>query len=281
MISPDQFEEACINLKDYHGVVGVFGGNPALHPEFDLLCAILRKHIPFYRRGLWCNHPRGRGRVMADTFNPAHSNLNVHQVAEAYDEFKRDWPASMPFGIDRPGVRNEWKDDSRHSPVMGSMLDLEYLPGGLENTEENRYEFISQCDINHHWSGMFGAFRGNLRFWFCEVAGAQAMLNQHKPDYPDTGYPPSPRVWAGTMDQYAPQVRQYCHRCLVPLRGYGELATHKTGVQHTTKEYADIFRPKTTGALVQLVTKPEEFQAQALSRMTSYVENASVKAEGK
>ncbi len=268
MITPEQFEEAVVNLADYHGTVGVFGGNPAMHPKFDQLCNILAKHIPFHRRGLWCNHPLGHGVKMRQTFNPGCSNLNVHQDQAAYDEFKRDWPESVVFGLD---------GDSRHSPPWGSMLDLEYLPGGIENTEENRYEFISHCDINRHWSGLYGVFRSQLRFWFCEIAGAHSMLKQADPSYPDTGLPVTPRVWDRSMQEYAEQVRHHCHRCTVCLNGFGELANNPEGTEHITKEYADIFKPKRAGRLVQLVTTPEEMQAKSLSRMTDYIQNGRLK----
>ena len=58
-ITPEQFEQALDSIEGYFGVVGMFGGNPALHPKFDLLCEILRTKFPFEQRGLWCNHPRG------------------------------------------------------------------------------------------------------------------------------------------------------------------------------------------------------------------------------
>src|SRR5580698_720008 len=57
MISPEHFEQACISLKGYHGVVGMFGGNPATHPQFSTLCEIMRNHVPRDHRGLWCNNP--------------------------------------------------------------------------------------------------------------------------------------------------------------------------------------------------------------------------------
>ena len=81
---------------------------------------------------------------------------------EAYDEFRRDWPEARPFGLDK---------DSRHSPVYLDMTEL--VP---DEAERNR--LISGCDINQHWSAMIGVFRGQLRGYFCEIAGAQAMLKQ-------------------------------------------------------------------------------------------------------
>jgi hypothetical protein len=82
--------------------------------------------------------------------------------------------------------------------------------------KEKRWELISNCDINKYWSAMIGVFRGQVRGWFCEIAGAQSILHQDDPckmcngegiiargetapicnacegtgkDYPDTGIP--------------------------------------------------------------------------------------------
>ena len=265
-MSVEHFEEAVVNLKDYHGIAGVFGGNPALHPKFETLCEIFRKHIPFHRRGIWCNHPHGHGSIMRDTFNPTRSNLNVHGVQSAYDEFVKDWPQSHPFGLEG--------SDSRHAPVWVSPLDWDHLPRGIANTEENRYDYIAGCDVGLNWSALYGEFRGQLRFWFCEVAGAQAILNQNKPDYPDTGHPVTPRCWDEPMSAYVEQVRQHCHRCAVPYNGYGEIATKRDGYDQVSAEYEGLCRPKYPERLVQLVTSPEEMRAEALECVTHYVQNA-------
>src|SRR5688572_8074829 len=42
----EQFEIACKSLKGYFGVVGVFGGCPALHNNFGDICSILRNFFP-------------------------------------------------------------------------------------------------------------------------------------------------------------------------------------------------------------------------------------------
>lgn len=267
MITLEQFEQAVENLRDYHGVVGVFGGNPAMHPQFPELCAILREHIPFRRRGLWCNNPLGHGSVMAQTFNPNVSNINVHQDRKAFDEFKRDWPSSHPFGIDDPSVPVHLRSDSRHSPPFAALQDLEDL------TNEQRWEMISRCDINIHWSGLYGVFRGELRFWFCELAGAQSMLHQHEPDYPDTGLRVVPGVWALPMQGYAEQVGYHCMACGIPARGYGELANNPHGTEHVSLTHENIYKPKQRDRLVQLITTSQDLKAGALERATDYVQN--------
>lgn len=271
----EQFEKAVISLKGYDGVVGVFGGNPALHPEFYDICQIMKKHVPYEQRGLWCNHPKGKAQWMRGTFNPAVSNLNVHLDRQAYDEFKKFWPESRPFGLEQ---------DSRHSPPYVAMKDL------VED-EGKRWELISNCDINQHWSAMIGVFRGELRAWFCELAGAQAMLHQYDPDYPDTGLPlwyladfkmegkagekqsaTMKQWWTLPMDAFRDQVRKHCHECGVPLRGRGELACSTTGKEQVSLVHLDVYKPKKVGRPVETVTSLDELGH--VNLVTDYLGNA-------
>lgn len=240
-----------------------------LHPQFDELCAIMRKRIPRAQRGIWCNHPRGKGAVMRATFNPAVSNLNVHLDQEAYDEFKRDWPESKVKGL---------TDDSRHSPPFVAMKDMDELqmPDGriVPNSESARWELISRCDINRNWSSLIGVFRGELRAWFCEIAGAQAMLHQYNPLYPDTGVEVTPGWWNRGMEAFAHQVRHHCHDCGIPLRGYGELAVQGK-VEQVSITHQVIYQPKDKNREVQVVSRREEIKDQALPRATDYIENSA------
>lgn len=274
-ITPEQFEQAVLSLKGYFGVVGVFGGNPALHPRFDVLCEILRRHVPFEQRGLWCNHPFRWGKVMAETFDPSVSNLNVHLDQEAYNLFKRDWPSSNPFGL---------HTDSRHSPCYVAMKDVIL-------DESERWSLISDCDINKHWSAMIGVFRGELRAWFCEIAGAHSILHQDEPVYPDTGLDPelrynrdgnlvcssSPsqlRWWELPMQAFWGQVRKHCHECSVPLRGYGELAQGLEGREQVSQTHESIFKPKRRGRAVELVTVRSQLGEGKLGKVTEYLQNS-------
>ena len=292
-MSPAHFEQAVLSLKGYFGVYGVFGGNPALSPHFGEYCEILRKHVPFEQRGLWCNHPRKWGKEMRATFNPAVSNLNVHLDREAYEAFLRDWPEAHPVGL---------YQDSRHAPVHLAMKDV-------IADEGKRWELISTCDINQRWSAMIGVFRGELRAWFCEVAGAQAILHQYEPDYPDTGLDPmmvcspeNPNAhlptflrtergmdvyplnsitahmllwWELPMRSFAHQVRKHCHECAVPLRGYGELAMATDGVEQTSATHASIFKPKRPGRKFEIVTSLEQLGLGRIAHSTDYLGNAA------
>jgi hypothetical protein len=261
MMTPDQYREAVASLEGYFGVVGMFGGNPAIHPHFEELCGILRDSwVPFEQRGLWCNHPNGKGAACRQTFDPKYSNLNVHLDREAAEEFAMDWPEAAPYvkGLD---------GDSRHSPVFVAMQDV------IED-EGERWRLIADCDINKYWSAMIGVFRGELRGWFCEIAGAQAMLHQNDPDYPDTGVRIVPGWWKAGIEAYAEQIRYHCHRCGIPLRGHGELAVGGT-TEQVSKTHADIYRPKIRGREVEVVTSLDQL-GDRLGKATDYIENGAI-----
>lgn len=259
---------ACVDsLHGWWGVVGVFGGNPALHPDFPELCRVLEKRVPYRQRGLWCNRAMGHGKLMREVFNPAVSNVNVHLDSDAADEFRRDWPEVRIVGEHR---------DSRHSPVWVSLRDV-------VSDEEARWRLIERCDINQHWSAMCGEFRGEPKGWFCEVAGAQSILHQDNPSYPDTGLSVLSvqeytrgmgervylRWWELPMHGYREQVRKHCHECGVPLRGLGELATR--GDRDQLSEHYKALTSKRKGRAVELMTvAPTE----TLPRFTDYLRNA-------
>jgi hypothetical protein len=255
-ITLEQFRTACESLKGYFGVVGMFGGNPAVHPQFEELCNIMQETIPFEQRGLWCNNPFNHGKKMRETFNPHYSNLNVHLSQAAFDKFKRDWPESEPFGL---------KSDSRHSPVFYDMQSV--VP-----SEDQRWDLISNCDINQTWSAMIGVFRDELRAWFCEIAGSQSINLQHIETYPDTGVEVSPGWWKRPIQDFEEQISWHCHRCGIPLRGYGELsqADNLVGTETMSEDYSLALVPK-----IGTRKMSNSIQAQALGSVVNYIGNAT------
>ena len=304
-MSPDMFEKAIRSLEGYFGVVGVFGGNACLSPHFGEYCKILRQHVPQKRCGLWSNNIKEWGWECSQTFNPAVSNLNVHLSQEAYDNIRRTWKEARPFGLDR---------DSRHSPCYVAIKDVLRRScrtcGGAGNMvnpkadscvervdcamcngsgsvydEDKAWELISGCDINQHWSALIGMFRGELRAWFCEIAGAQSMLHQHEPDYPDTGKKvcveaSSPQYkgvpwWQKPMTSFADQVRKHCHECGVPLRGHGELSQSLSpeSREQVSQTHQSVYKPKRKGRSVELVTVPAQL-GKPLEIVTHYLQNA-------
>jgi hypothetical protein len=259
MITVDEFETAVRSLAGYFGVVGMFGGNPAMHHKFGELCEVLRAHVPFEQRGLWCNNPRGNGGIARETFNPAVSNLNVHQDQKAYDEFARDWPECRPYlkGLDT---------DSRHAPPFVAMQDV-------IQDEAERWALIADCDINKHWSAMICTVPGRgLRAYFCEIAAAQAMLHANDTAWPDTGLEVTPGWWKRPMQAFADQVRLHCHACGIPLRRFGQLANGGE-YEEVSATHAGIVKPKVKGRKVIPIAAAG---GRTLQRSTDYIENGSL-----
>jgi len=239
VMTPEEFEQAVDSLAGYFGVIGVFGGNPAISPHFEEYCRILRAKVPFEQRGLWCNHPRGKGAICRITFNPAHSNINCHQVQDAYDEFARDWPECVPFikGMDR---------DSVHSAPFVAMKDV------VED-EKRRWQMIARCDINRFWSAIVGVVPGRgLRAYFCEIAYAQAALHGNDPEWPDTGLPADPGWWKKPMQDFRAQVSQHCQSCGIPLRREGLLA-NGSDREETSATHEAIIRLKSRDRQVDVI----------------------------
>lgn len=258
LMTMENFENACLSLKDYYGVVGIFGGNPTTHPNFERICEILADIIPFERRGLWSNNLRGYGRLCRRTFNPAVSNLNVHCDLDAYQEMKRDWPECNPIG----------SEDSRHSPPFVAMKDLGLSQDEMEN-------LISHCDINQLWSAMICQFRGELRGYFCEIAGAQSMLHERELDYPDTGIPITKGWWREPIERFEHQIRKHCFECGIPLKGLGDLAVKGTN-EYVSETHENIYKlKKPQGKTLHLVKSRNELGGQ-LNRATDYIANGKL-----
>ena len=242
VMTPDEFEAAVRSLDGYFGVVGVFGGNPCLSPHFAAYCEVLKAHVPWEQRGLWCNHPRGKGALCRTTFNPRHSNLNCHLSSEAHAEFARDWPESVPFlkGMDQ---------DSTHGAPFVALRDV--VPD-----EAERWRMIGDCDVNRFWSALVGVVPGRgLRAYFCELAYAQAALHaaaDDAADWPDTGLAVEPGWWRRPLADFEAQVRLHCHACGIPLRRPGRLAVGGEASEFSAT-HAAIARPKDRARRIDMV----------------------------
>ena len=259
MISLEHFEAACQSLEGYFGVVGIFGGNPVLHPKFDQLMEIYKRYIPYEQRGVWCNHPKGKGAILREVFNPEVSNLNVHLDQEAYEEFRDSWPECLPYlkGMD---------GDSRHSSPFVALKDV------IED-EDERWRLISNCDINKYWSAMVCVVRGELRGFFCEIAAAQAMLHENDAAYPDYGVPALPRWWDQGIEAFEEQINFYCHRCGIPLRAKGELAIGGE-TEYVSREHVAYFQPKIPGRKIFEIKSIIDADLAVEYRATEYIEKA-------
>jgi hypothetical protein len=295
-MSLEHFGQACKSLHGYFGTIGVFGGNPCTHPQFGEVCKVLRSHFPKDKCGLWSNNLMGWGKDCRITFSEAKSNLNVHLDKSAYEEMRRDWPESRPFGL---------HEDSRHSPPFVAMKDVlkkecpeckgigsirdDWFVGdetrdtcrvckgtGKVYDEDRAWELISNCPINQHWSAMVCVVRGELRAFFCEIAGGMAILHQYDESWPDTGHIVDSNWWKKGMGEFREQVQWHCHRCGVPIQGYGELSQSDNGKEQTSITHEAIYKPKRKDRTVEIVTDMVQLNTGRITNMTRYLQNAKL-----
>jgi len=148
-MSVEFFAKACDALKDFPNesipnsftpsrkVVGMLGGEPLLHPQFDELCRTMVSIIPNKEhRGLWT------GIRWQST---AHADL-----------------IESTFGYINNNLHNS---ECLHSPVLVASADI------IADKQE-RAAIQDKCWLQEKWSGAITP-KG---FFFCEVAAALDML---------------------------------------------------------------------------------------------------------
>jgi len=131
------FKKAVDSMIGYPKMVGIQGGEPLLHPDFEKMCDYLHEKIPYEQCGLWTTLPKGfehHREVICRTFK--HIFVNDHS-----------------------------RDDIYHHPPLVAIQEVE--------TDKNRmWQFIDTCWAQMSWSASInptGAF-------FCEIAASMNML---------------------------------------------------------------------------------------------------------
>ncbi|MFV3127977.1 hypothetical protein [Niveispirillum sp. KHB5.9] len=201
-MTPDNFRLALRSLRGFNGVIAMIGGNPCVHKQFEELCRIFAEEIPNKsQRGLWSNNLFDYEQLIADTFG--FFNLNPHNDQRGRKSLER-----LKKLIPRV---NFFNGHSHHSPLLTAVQDL--YPDKAEMWDQ-----ISTCDINRQWSATVLQNKGELRAYFCEVAGSFDLARGE-----DNGYPVVEGWWCKPLQDFASQVKKFCPGCGVPARLKGHL----------------------------------------------------------
>jgi hypothetical protein len=144
-MSLSKIEEAILSLQDFPGRIGLMGGEPALHPDFEAICNLFIKLIPDKRRReFWTSGYK-------------------------WEEYKNI--RELTFDIDLVHYNDHSKpEEGWHQPLLISIDEV------VEN-KEKMWKLINNCWVQRRWSASItpkGAF-------FCEVAAAL----HHALDGPD------------------------------------------------------------------------------------------------
>ncbi len=178
----DQFKQAVDSLEGYPEYasemqgkkpigpyIGMTGGDPVLHPQFEEMCEYLRSKFPKEQCGLWTTLPPGKEEyreIICDTF---------HSIF----------------------VNDHSREDIEHHPFLCSIEEFETNPIHM-------WCRINNCWAQHSWSASINP-KGA---WFCEMAGAQAMLVDG-----DGGWPVKKGWWVKMPWDFKSQVEKYCPHC--------------------------------------------------------------------
>jgi len=132
----DEVRQAIISLNGFEGRIGLMGGEPTMHPQFEKICKIYQELIPNKRkRELWTDGFKWSeySKIIKETFDEDLVHYNDHSNPE------EGW----------------------HQPILISIDEV------IED-KEKMWRLINNCWVQRRWSASVtpkGAF-------FCEVAAA-------------------------------------------------------------------------------------------------------------
>lgn len=188
-MSFDQFKEAVNSMVGYPKMVGIMGGDPLLHPEFEKFCDYLRSKIDPKQIGLWTGFPKGYEHyreVICKTFYNIF--LNDHSRSDIY-----------------------------HHPPLVAVEEV--IPD-----KNLMWQAIDHCWAQECWSASInpkGAF-------FCEIAASMSLLfGGNYDDWTNGAWKVEPGWWYRIPKDFKEQMEAYCPSCgfPVPLKRRGSKET--------------------------------------------------------
>ncbi|MCQ2498087.1 MAG: radical SAM protein [Lachnospiraceae bacterium] len=245
----DTFKRAIDSLDGYTGVVGVMGGEPTLHPQFERFVAYIREKfgerkeqnrliypqknfIKEVRRREFESHVLRQEEGKQDNFRMCGPGLwsNMGASYRKYYELAQD-----TFNVQ---FLNDHINSSYHQPGLFSRKDL-----GI--SDEEWIPMRDKCWIQNEWSATItpkGAF-------FCEIAGALDMLF----DGPG-GWKIEPGWWKRTPEEFGDQLH-WCEICGFALDTFMRDAEEETDDVSPTlyKMLEEIGSPRLKAGRINLV----------------------------
>jgi hypothetical protein len=180
----EEVENALKSLVDYPGHIGIFGGEPTIHPHFAEICKLLQKYVPVKaRRELW---------TMGKDWGKHESIIRETFYDEliAYNEHEEGQPC--------------WHQPNSIAPkeVFDGKVTLD-----VEQDHDLMWKIINNCWVQQRWSAAItpdGAF-------FCEVAAAKARIFGLKGIRVKPGWWREPHT---TWDSMKSEICTTCSMCL-------------------------------------------------------------------
>lgn len=195
----ETFKKAVDSMKGYKGMVGIMGGEPTLHPEFEKFLNYYRETLGYDDDWTTCYEPTTDfiGHILTNVYNDNYHNhrgLWTSVGAKYYQHFE---VIQDTFGYQ---LVNDHTHPSMHQTLMVTRKEV-----GIPDDEW--FKLRDNCWIQNLWSASItpkGAF-------FCEVAAAMdATLGG------PGGWPIEPGWWKRKPCDFGDQLH-WCEMCSAAL----------------------------------------------------------------
>ena len=186
-ISLGVFEKALQSLEDFNAQIGIFGGNPLLHPLFATMMEIYKKHVYLKcRREIWCS----KGGKLWDRYESVLKDVFYPELI-TYNEHTDQYACyHQPVHIAA--------DEVFDGNVTGNPgADIQLM-----------WKLIDNCWVQQRWSSIISP----LGAYPCEVMAARAMV-LGKP----AGLPIDKGWWKRPITDWQYQINQLCPKCSMCL----------------------------------------------------------------
>ena len=209
----EMFKKSADSLLDFGNCIGIMGGEPTLHPQFERFARYLAKVYPAKHRIPTSNQPiPALSNYIRDKNYLQHECLNRYQGPGLWSTACKQY--FKHYGLIQEAFSyqsiNDHNNPSLHQPVLISRKDL-----GIP--DDQWFPLRDSCPLQDQWSATItpkGAF-------FCEIAGALDMLFNGP-----GGWKVEPGWWKRTPDEFGDQL-QWCELCGGALFQQGRLASEE------------------------------------------------------
>jgi len=163
----DFIEKAIDSLEGFKGGIGIMGGEPTLHPQFEEICKLIQKKGITHKCGLWTSGYK-------------------------WNEYKKIIKETFKLGV----YFNDHSDSrQRHQPILIAIEEV------VED-KKLMWQLIDNCWVHEMWSPSINLKGG----FFCEVAAALDILFDGPGGYPiEPGWwNKTPEEFKDQIERYCP-----------------------------------------------------------------------------